>query len=135
MNRNKVFFILSILFSGCSTLPEVKHETFRFPKEAYMGKPERPYQVIGAVRSKVNFATLDPAAEDANLCKNYFNKAVSDLVKMAKNKGADAVIDVQSVVFYENGQSESFPKPECSDDGAEGQSLAQGLAVKWEVKN
>ena len=131
--KHSFLFIFSLC--GCATLPEVTHDTHKFPKDAYIGKPNRPFKAIGSVRAKVNFVTLDPGSEDTSLCKNYFNKAVSDLVRIAKDKGADAVIDVKSVVFYENGQSEVFSKPECSDDGAEGQSLAQGVAVKWEAKN
>lgn len=86
---------------------------------------------MGLVRTKVDFTTLDPGFDESSLCLNYFNKAARDLVKRAKEKGADAVIDVRSVVFYEGGKSETFPKAECSDDGAEGQVLAQGIAVKW----
>ena len=101
-----------------------------------MGEPKgelahRKYEVLGTVRSKAEFPTLDPANEEDALCANYFNKAVKDLVRRAKDKGADAVIKVSSVVFYENGRMESFPRPECSDDGEEGQVLVQGNAIKW----
>jgi uncharacterized protein YbjQ (UPF0145 family) len=128
-------FLFVCLLAACATLPEVKHESHKFPKDAFMGKPSRPYKAMGSVRSRVNYVTMDPSSEEVSLCRNYFNKAVSDLVRIAKSKGADAVIDVKSIVFYENGQSEIFAKPECSDDGAEGQSLAQGVAVKWEAKD
>ncbi len=79
----------------------------------------------------MNFPSLDVRNSEAALCKNYYNKAVTDLVKMAKEKGADAVLEVRSVVFYENGASDLLKGAECSDDGREGQILAQGLAVKW----
>jgi uncharacterized protein YbjQ (UPF0145 family) len=86
---------------------------------------------MGGVRGKVNYTSLDGNHEEAELCVNYFNKAVLDMVRMAKEKGADAVIGIKSVVFYEGGQHEEFTKPECSDDGIEGQILTFGRAVKW----
>jgi hypothetical protein len=100
-------------------------------KSAFKGNVSRTYEKLGLVRSKVNFLTLDPGREESELCRNYFNKAVKDLVKTAKNKGGDAVIDVKSVVFFEDGHMELYSTPECSDDGMEGQVLTQGIAVKW----
>jgi hypothetical protein len=110
----------------------VKHDKFRYPKEAYVEVPKRAFTPMGMVRSKVNFTSLDPNhLEVAELCKNYYNKAVAELVKIAKGKGADAVIEVKSVTFLEDGRVETYKTPECSDDGGEGQILAQGVAVKW----
>ncbi len=125
-----------MLSSACvttrNTYKPPEHATFEYPaKDALVEATERPYTRVGTVRSKVNFPSLDFKKSEAWLCRNYYNKAVSDLVKLAKEKGADAVIDVRSVVFYENGSSELMKTPECSDDGREGQILAQGLAVKW----
>jgi hypothetical protein len=31
----------------------------------------------------------------------------------------------------DDGKSETYKTPECSDDGGEGQILTQGVAVKW----
>jgi hypothetical protein len=126
---------LSTLLSACASLPAVKHKEYSFPKErAFLGDVKRPYEALGLVRSKVNFQSLDPNREEAELCRNYYNKAVTDLFKFAKDKGGDAVIDVKSVVFLEDGRHELYPTPECSDDGMEGQILTQGIAVKWKKK-
>jgi hypothetical protein len=112
-------------------MPKPQFTRFHFPKDAYIEPVKRPYTVIGTVRSKVNFTSLDAARDENELCKNYYNKAVADLVKYAKAKQGDAVIDVRSVVFLETLQAEMYKTPECSDDGGEGQILAQGTAVKW----
>jgi hypothetical protein len=116
---------------GCTSLPKPKQAYFSFPKDAYIETPKRTFHPMGTVRSRVNYPSLDVRHEEQELCRNYFNKAVIDLVRMAKERGADAVIEVQSVVFLEDGRVETFKKPECADDGEEGQALAQGVAVKW----
>jgi hypothetical protein len=54
-------------------------------------------------------------------------------VKYAKQQGADAVIDVRSVVFFEDGSRETYQTAECSDEGDTGQILAQGVAVRWKT--
>ncbi len=72
-------------------------------------------------------------SEGKTLCANYYNKAVNSLVEAARRKGADAVIDVKSVVFLEDGRKEEYQTPECADDGMEGQILTQGIAVKWKA--
>lgn len=130
--RNFVVFSFAILFVGCSTLPPPHHKKYSFPKnQAFVGGVTRAYVTLGVVRSKVNFPSLDPLQEEAVLCQNYYNKVVRDLVRMAKAKGADAVIDVRSVVFLEDGRRELYVSAECSDDGLEGQVLAQAVAIKW----
>jgi hypothetical protein len=120
---------------ACSSLPSPKISKHKFPeKDAYVGEVKRAYKTLGVVRAKVDFPTLDPTNPDldeSKLCKNYYNKAVTDLLNAAHDKGADAVVDVKSVVFYEDGRHETYPTPECSDEGDEGQILAQGIAVKW----
>lgn len=141
LNRNLFFVWAGALVSvlgaaGCSRLHKAKHTYYSFPKEAQVGVPERAYTGIGQVKSRVDFPTImDSEAavdtEDDRLCKNYFNKAVIDLVHRAKEKGADAVIDVKSVVFLQDGRQETYPRAECADDGAEGQVLVQGAAVRW----
>ena len=130
-NLGVVFPFLAIVMTSCSTLPVPKMVRYQFPEKAYIGIPDKLYDVLGLVRTKVNFLSLDPTHDDAALCKNYFNKAVIDLIKRSKEKKADAVIDIKSVVFLMDGRVETYPTPECSDDGQEGQILAQGLAVKW----
>jgi hypothetical protein len=126
--------VVLVTVAGCATLPTPKHKDYSFPEEkAFFGNVKRPYETLGLVRSKVNFQTLDPNREETELCRNYFNKAVRDLVEFSKKKGGDAVIDVKSVVFLEDGRHELYSTPECSDDGMEGQILAQGIAVKWKI--
>lgn len=124
-------FLICFLIFACASMPEPKVTHYDFPKNAFVGDVKRPYIVLGPVKSKVNFQTLDPNHDEEFLCQNYYNQAVKELVKFGKEKGADAVIDVKSVVFYEDGSSGSFKTPECSDEGAEGQVLAAGIAVRW----
>jgi hypothetical protein len=122
---------LCLALAGCSSFPEPKLTHYKFPKNAFVGNVSRPYTVLGPVRSKADYASLDAQHEEKELCRTYYNKAVKDLVKFAKKQGADAVVDVQSVVFLEDGRHETYKTPECSDDGGEGQVLTQGIAVKW----
>ncbi len=104
-----------------------------FPKEGiYADRPkDRPYEVLGRVRTKVNFPSLDGQREDATLCRNYFNKAAKDLLARAKKVGGDAIMEVRSVTFLIDGKSETHKSAECADDGEEGQVLAEGYAIKW----
>lgn len=126
--------LLGALAAGCAGVPKVSHGRYSFPQgEAQFGNSERPYEVLGLVRSKAEFATLDPDVEERVLCQNYFNKAVRDLVKIAKKRGADAVLDLRSVTFFPDGRVETYEAAECSDEGDEGQVLVQGVAVKWKV--
>ncbi|MDR3605804.1 MAG: hypothetical protein P4M08_00310 [Oligoflexia bacterium] len=105
---------------------------FSFPGDtAFVQVPARPCKVLGQVKTKVTYQSVDFEHEDDQLCRNYYNKAVIDLVDRAKAVGADAVINIRSVVFYEDGTSETFKTPECSDDGEEGEVLAVATAVKW----
>lgn len=122
---------LVLLLAGCASMPKVEHKWYQFPPGAYLGKPEKPYQSLGWVRSKVNFTTLDPENDEQTLCKNYFNKAVRNLLRYAKKEGGEAVIQVESVVFHMDGSSKTFSRPECYDDGAQGQVLARGIAVRF----
>lgn len=121
------------LLSGaaCSSLPEPKIPHHEFPKSAFFGEVKRPYDKLGLVRTKVNYKSVDARFDDQEACKNYFNKAVADLVKRAKDKGGDAVVDVKSVTFLMDGRVETYPSAQCTDDGEGGQVLAQGIAVKW----
>lgn len=133
MTLNKVIYLGMVMVGcvGCSTLPDPHHKEYSFPSQAFVGDVKRPYKALGLVRSRVNFQSLDPSREESDLCKNYYGKAVRQLLEIAKGKGADAVIDVKSVVFLEDGHHELYSTPECSDDGMEGQILTQGIAVKW----
>jgi hypothetical protein len=128
-----VLLALTSLGVGCAThLPEPKMTRYAFPKgKAFVGDVKRPYKKLGQVRTKVNFNTLDWIHEEDQLCRNYYNKAARDLVARADDQGADAVIDIQSVVFNDLDGAETYPTPECSDEGQEGQILLQGVAVKW----
>lgn len=117
---------------ACTSMPEVHHKSYTFPKDkAFVGDVKRPYEKLGMVRAEVNFQSLDFSREEDDLCRNYYNKAVRDLVKLAEEKGAQAVIDVKSIVFYQDFRSQVYSTPECSDDGGEGQALVQGVAVVW----
>ena len=122
---------LALVGAGCTTMPDPKMERYSFPEGAYVGDVQKPYTKLGVVRTKVNYGTLDWIHDEDTLCKNYYNKAVQDLVRRAKAHGGDAVIDVKSVVFMDDGTSESYDTPQCADDGAEGQILAQGVVIKW----
>lgn len=141
MNPSRALFTALVLcvvsVSACSTLPEVRHEKYKFPEgRAFLEDvKDRPYEKLGLVRARVDFPTLDPNRDLASLCPNYYNKAVNDLVKTAREKGGDAVLVVRSVVFLEDGRTEAYAQPECSDEGAEGQILVQGVAVKWKPKS
>lgn len=128
----KTWVLFGLVMGGCATLPSASHRPYTFPNQAYFLPPkDREYDVIGTVKSKVNFNALDQEHSEEALCSNYFNKAVGQLVKMAQDKGADAVVDVHTVVLLMDGRVETYPRAECSDDGEEGQVLAEALAVKW----
>lgn len=120
------------LLISCSSIPTPHQRQHVFPKTSvYLEKVDRPYTVLGWVRTKVDYPSLDPNFEEDDLCRNYFNKAAHDLLERAKKSGGDAVIDMKSVVFLEDGRKETYSTPECADDGMEGQILAQGIAIKW----
>jgi hypothetical protein len=110
--------------------PKVKHHSL--PKEGvFVQKPERPYDVLGRARARVDFPSLDRENEETALCQNYYNKAVKDLLKRAEKAGGDAVVEVRSVVYLADGRVERYETAECSDDGAEGQILVEGWVAKW----
>ncbi len=69
--------------------------------------------------------------DDTKLCKNYYNKSVKELVESAKKNGGDAVIEVRSITFHIDGSNQVFKEPQCFDDGAEGQVLTRGIAIRW----
>jgi hypothetical protein len=124
-----------VTWIGCSTLPTPHVTKYSFPKEdVYVEeKPKRKFNVLGSVRARVNYNSMNPEREEKDLCQNYYNKAVADLLKRAKKEAkADAVAEVRSVVFFLDGTSKTYVTPECSDDGGEGQVLVQGLAIQWE---
>jgi len=124
--------------SACVSVPErTRHPDFTFPKNSvYLELPTgenegRPYEPLGWVRAKADWTTLDQDAYSENLCRNYFNKAAASLLREAKKVGADAVVQVRSVVFTLDGKAEEHAKPECSDDGATGEVLVRGIAIKF----
>jgi hypothetical protein len=89
---------------------------------------------MGVVRATREYPTLHiemtPELEEA-YCKKAFSEAANQLLQSAKANGADAVADVHSVVFLADGRRESFDRPECTDDGEEGDVLVQGVAIQW----
>lgn len=116
---------------ACSTLPKARHKKYTFPKNVHSGiNPGYEFEVLGPVRAKVTWPSLDMDAEEKNLCHNYYNQAAHDLMKFARQAGGDAVIEMRSVVFLIDGRVETYETPECSDDGEEGQILTQGVAVR-----
>lgn len=125
--------LVTALFA-CASLPDTKYKKYAFPEQDVFvdTKPTRRFKVLGPVRVRVNFDSLNADREDQDLCRNYFNKGASDLFKRAKrdHKG-DAVIDVRSVVYYMDGKSKKFSTPECADDGGEGQVLMEGRAIRY----
>ncbi len=132
------FLGINLWITGCATsLPEERHRTFRFPEKlAYVEEPTgeylgRKYEVLGWVRARAHFPTLEQDPNSQKLCSNYYNKAVRDLLKEAKKPGGDAVIKIRSVVMLMDGKTEEHVTPECSDDGAEGEILLRGIAIKW----
>ncbi|MBC7396687.1 MAG: hypothetical protein H7333_04515 [Bdellovibrionales bacterium] len=128
--------------SGCATsLPLEKHDRYGFPEtrvfvEEPTGKVEGvPYQATGWVRAKVTWATMEQEPNSKSLCHNYYNKAARQLLRDAKKAGSDAVIKVRSVVILLDGKTEEHSTPECSDDGAEGEILLRGIAIKFTPKH
>ena len=114
--RNGFIELASILIllscNGCSTLPESSFKHHTFPQEdAYFGNVDRPYITLGTVRSKVDFSSLDDSHEEKDLCRNFFNKSVRELLSTTKAKGGDAVIDIKSVVYLEDGKKEKLFPP------------------------
>jgi hypothetical protein len=123
--------LVGAIVSGCATIPESKVTWYKWPKAAYKGVPERDFDKLGQVRTRIEYNSLDFENDENKLCRNFFNKASADLVRRAKEVGADAVIDIRSVVFQIDGRADTFETPECTDDGVEGQVLVQGVAIKW----
>ncbi|MBU6153179.1 MAG: hypothetical protein KGP28_02650 [Bdellovibrionales bacterium] len=137
MSRRSVVLILFFCVS-CVSVPErTNHPQYLFPEKwVYTDLPtgaeeNRPYKILGWVRAKTDWPTLDQDGYSQSLCKNYFNKASASLLKEAKKVGADAVIQVRSVVFTLDGRTEEHSTPECSDDGAVGEVLLRGIAIKF----
>ena len=136
---NPRFLILSFVsLVSCVSVPDrANHPQYAFPeKGVYLELPtgaleNRPYKTLGWVRAKSDWPTLDQDSYSQTLCKNYFNKASASLYKEAKKVGADAVVQVRSVVFTLDGKAEDHSTPECSDDGAVGEVLVRGIAIKF----
>ena len=136
--RHVVPVILILVLSGCaSSLPEEKHKTFTFPEmgafvELPTGKYEkRPFETLGWVRTKVNYPTMEQDPNNTKLCKNYYNKGVAQLLNEAKKAGGEAVIQIRSVVMLMDHSVQEYATPECYDDGAEGELLLRGVAIKY----
>lgn len=124
--------------NACATsLPEAKHEHYSFPEsKAYVEEPTgklqgKPFKPLGWVRAKATWATMEQEKNNQSLCRNYYYKAVRNLVRDAEKAGADAVIKIRSVVILLDGKTEEHLTPECSDDGAEGEILLRAIAIKF----
>jgi len=133
--------LLLLVFTGCATsLPEEHHSKYRFPSErVYVNLPtgqdaNRPYEVLGWVKSRAEFPTFEQATQNnPALCRNYYNKAARELLRQADGVGADAVIQVRSVVMLLNGKFETYSTPECADDGQSGEILLRGIAIHYKA--
>ena len=104
------------------------------PGAVFYGAPARKYQTLGVVRASKSYPTLNQELTDeqeALLCKKAFNDAARELLKNARDNGGDAVADLHSVIYLAEGRRETYDKPECTDDGEEGEVLVQGVAIKW----
>ena len=126
--------LLLIDSSACSTVPSVKHNRYPFPDAVFVELPERAFEPMKLLKQKVNFSALDhsdPDLSEEKICRNYYNRGAELLLGRARAQGADAVIDLRTVVALANGEHEIHKGPECFNDGQEGQILLQGRAVKW----
>jgi hypothetical protein len=130
--------VVSLILSACaSSLPKERHGVHRFPEKlVFVEEPTgefkgRPYEILGWVRSKALYPTLEQDPNSDRLCRNYYNKAAKDLLTEAFKARAEAVIKVRSVVMLMDGKVEEHVSPECSDDGAEGEILLRGIAIRW----
>ncbi len=129
----------SALVTACATsqLPEERHSVHSFPEsrvyvEEPTGRAEKvPYKTLGWVKSRATFPTMEQEPNNPMLCRNYYNKAAALLLKEAQKAGADAVMKVRSIVILFDGRIEEHVTPECSDDGAEGEILLRGIAIKF----
>jgi hypothetical protein len=131
-------FSMPLLIAACSTsLPKERHDLHRFPeKMVFIEEPtgefkSREYEVLGWVRSRAHYPTMEQDPNSDRLCRNYYNKAASELLTEAKKAKAEAVIRVRSIVLLMDGRVEEHVTPECSDDGAEGEVLLRGVAIRW----
>ena len=132
--------LLVAVGTGCSTPKANKPveipvlEGPLLPKGVLFGKPPYKYKGLGVVRASKTYATLNlemtDELEDA-YCRKVFAEAARELLQIAKANGGDGVADVHSVIFLADGRRETFDRPECTDDGEEGEVLAQGVAIKW----
>ncbi len=120
-----------------SSLPKERHDVHRFPEKlVFVEEPtgefkSREYEVLGWVRSRAHYPTMEQDPNSDRLCRNYYNKAASELLTEAKKAKAEAVIRVRSIVLLMDGRVEEHVTPECSDDGAEGEVLLRGVAIRW----
>ena len=140
--RSLFRFSFLILFCGflasCATdLPEERHASYVFPEDStYVELPtgknkDRPYEVLGWVRTKAHYPTMEQETGSPLLCRNYYNKAAKNLLKEAQKAKGDAVMQIRSVVVFMDGSVHEYPTPECADDGAEGEILLKGVAIRW----
>lgn len=131
-----------LVFAACATsLPKERHDVHRFPEKlVFVEEPtgefkNKPYEVLGWVRSQAQYPTMEQDPNNGRLCRNYYNKAAAELLKEAKKAKAEAVIKVRSVVLLMDGKVEEHVTPECSDDGAEGEILLRGIAIRWKPQD
>jgi len=136
---SRLLFISFVMICGaCSSAPPRKlppEPPRMVPAGVFLEEPLRSYQVVGTVRSWREFpASLNDFNDTLmmkRLCQQAFYDASEKLLKIAHENGGEAVMKVQSVVFLADGRKEFYSRPECSEDGAEGEVLVQGTAIRW----
>lgn len=125
--------------AACSSLPKrppQKEGPIQvLPGNVFFSEPTRSYQVLGTARSWHEFKTsLDETFDDQEFsrrCYQAFFKASEKVLAIARANGGEAVAQIRSVVFLADGRKEYYPRPECVDDGEEGEALVEGQVIRW----
>ncbi|NDD90764.1 hypothetical protein EBZ37_01580, partial [bacterium] len=126
MSPNSYFFGLAFVFclalSACASAPKSNSQPEDWvlrptPEGVFMGKPERAFKTVGTVRTWQGFPTsLDDSFTETEFnrrCRKAFYEASGKLLGIAREHGAEAVVEVNSVVFLADGRKEYHPKAEC----------------------
>lgn len=134
-----IWVLLALGGGACSSAPRsvpTPEITKLTPADVYIGEPQgREYEILGTVRTWEEFPTLlDDSFDEQEFrrrCRKAFYQASAKLLKIARENGGNGVVDVRSVVFLADGRREYLPSAECSEDGAEGEALVEGKAIRW----
>ncbi len=141
MSRKGV--LLAIVWSlggiACSSfskpVPKNEGPVSVLPPQVFFSQPSRAFEVLGTARSWHEFKTsLDESYDEKEFsrrCQQAFYQAAQKVLGIARSHGGDAVMQVKSVVFLADGRKEFYPRPECVDDGEEGEALVEGQVIRW----